>query len=77
MVRAKGEDVGYTPIDGGVTCHARGPLAAISDDMLAERVRVMLTSVADDPASSGECGIGGTVVVDHCVRVKAAVNELY
>jgi hypothetical protein len=72
-----GNCAGYTSSDGVVNSDARGPLAAVSDDTLLERALKICTSDPDGPVSSGEPGIGGTVLVEHCVRVKATINKVY
>ena len=67
-VSTKGEPAGYTSKGGVVSPDARGPLAAISDDQLVERGLKVVACGSKLPTSSGECGIGGTVLVEHCVR---------
>jgi hypothetical protein len=74
---ANGNCAGFTSSDGVVNSDARGPLAAVSDARLLERALKTVTSNADGPTSSGERGIGGTVLVEHCVRVKSTIHTVY
>ena len=53
----KDDAAGYTSNDRVVNSEAIKVLATISDEQLLSRARSMLTSVADGPVASGECGI--------------------
>ena len=77
MVAHKDGACGFLSNEEGVKADARLALAALTDDELIERVKIIVTSNPDGPMPSGLDGIGGVVLVDTCVRLKLAVNKVY
>ena len=71
------EAPGYDSKVGGVSTAALAALAALTDEMLFKRLEKMITTNQNGPVASGERGIGMPVLINTCVRVKAAVNSLY